>query len=380
LLFPLTTDRPTRKKPRVIHGLLIANVLIFLWMEYTKSGSVQAYNEIIDQYAVWSQGFRPIELITSAFLHGGWKHIFFNMLVLAALGPNVEDKMGHFGFGLLYIVGAVASAGAHMFVSDAPAIGASGAVAAVTGAYLVLFPRTQIICFFIFTLSRISVPAWWFIGLSIVIDLVANGLGGNTGIAHAAHLGGYGFGIGVTLLLLKVHVLEREPYDLFTYLKQRKRRAEFAAASRNLDQSVVQQVGAAKQETPEQKALNEGRMALGELVSAGTMDKAADAYRVFVDEFGVEKPGTSLSRDLQLRLAEHLVRSDDRATAVKAYQAFCRAYPTDRETPTSQLMAGLMLIKNLGKPAEAKPMLEKALPKLHGDERSLAEELLQEIT
>ncbi len=141
----------------------------------------------------------------------------------------------------------------------------------------------------------------------------------------------------------------------------------------------MRQVGAAKQETPEQKALNEGRLAIGQLVSAGRMDEAADSYRVFVDEFGVEKPGTSLSRDLQLKLAEHLVRSDDRETAVKAYQAFCRAYPTDRETPTSQLMAGLMLVKNLDKPADAKPMLEKALTKLHGDERSLAEELLDAI-
>jgi membrane associated rhomboid family serine protease len=379
LLFPLTTDRPRRKKPRVIHGLLLVNLLVFLWTEYTKDSGSAAYSEIIDQYAVWTLGFRPQELITSAFLHADLKHIFFNMLVLAALGPNVEDKMGHFGFSLLYLVGAAASAGAHLLVSDAPAIGASGAVATVTGAYLVLFPRTQIICFFLFTLSRIAVPAWWFIGLSIAIDLIANGLGGNTGIAHAAHLGGYGFGIFTTLLLLKVRVLEREPYDLFTYIKQRKRRAEFAAAARVHDQTVERQVGAHKQETPEQRALNEGRIGIGQLVSAGRLDEAADKYRVFVDEFGYDKPGTSLSRDLQLKLAEHLVRGDDRATAVLAYRAFCRAYPTDRETPTSQLMAGLMLIKNLGKPDQAKPMLESALPKLHGEERGLAEELLKEV-
>lgn len=379
MLFPLTTDRPRRKRPRVIHGLIFINLLVFLWTEYTLSSSTEAYREIMGQYAVWGYEFQFRELITSAFLHADFMHIFFNMLVLLALGPNVEDKVGHFGFAVLYFAGAAASGGAHLLFSDAPAIGASGAVAAVTGAYLVLFPRTQIICFFLFTLSRVAVPAWWFIGLNIAIDIIANGLGGGTGIAHAAHLGGYGFGIVSTLLLLKMNVLKREPYDLFTYIKQRKRRAEFAAAARAHEGAVARQVGADKQESPEQKAINEGRYEIGQLVSAGKLEDAADQYRVFVDEFGVDKPGTSLSRDLQLKLAEHLVRSDDRANAVKAYQAFCKAYPTDRETPMSQVMAALMLVKNLGKPDEAKPLLDAALPKLHGDERGLAEELLRDI-
>ena len=379
LFIPLTTDRPRTKKPRLVYTLLILNTIVFLWTLTLPQQGAQSIRELYFNYGVSKGNFEWYQLLTSAFLHAGWMHIISNMIVLAALGPNVEDKLGHFGFGVLYVTGAAASGFVHIISSENPAVGASGAIAAVTGAYFVLFPKTRITCLMIFfIIGRIVVPAWWFIGLNIVIDLFAN-FGRDSGVAHAAHLGGYGFGIVTMLALLWVRVLEREPYDLFSVIKQRKRRADFAAAARMHNQAVERQVGAAKEETPEQRALNEGRIAIGQLVSAGRLDEAADRYRVFVDEFGVEKPGTSLSRDLQLRLAEHLVRTDDRATAVKAYQAFCVAYPSDRETPTSLLMTGLMLVKNLGRPGDAKPILEKALPKLHGDERGLAEDLLRSV-
>lgn len=380
MLIPLTTDRPRSKSPVLVYSLIAVNTLIFLGMLMLDRSGGYAAEDVYRRFAVANEGFVWYQLISSAFLHGGWMHIIGNMIVLAALGPNVEDKMGHAGFGLLYLVSAVASGLAHILFSDNPAVGASGAIAGITGAYLVLFPKTRIICFVIFfVIGRIAVPAWWFIGLSICIDLFANGLGNNTGVAHAAHLGGYFFGIMTALILLWTHVLKREPYDLFTVLKQKKRRAEFASAAKLHEQTIQKKVGAQVPESPRQKAINAARMTIGELVSLGKLDDAADKYRVFVDEFGTEDTGTSLSRDLQLKLAEHLVRTDDRATAVLAYQAFARAFPMDRETPISLLMAALMLIRNLGKPEEAKPLLEKALPRLMGEEKSLADELMREV-
>lgn len=380
MFIPLTTDRPRTRRPILVHTLIAVNSIIFLGMLMLERTGVYGIREVFNQFAVVNDGFVWYQLLSSAFLHGGWMHIIGNMIVLAALGPNVEDKMGHVGFGLLYFVAAIASGLAHIAFSANPAVGASGAIAGVTGAYLVLFPKTRIICFVIFfIIGRIAVPAWWFIGLNICIDLFANSFSNNTGVAHAAHLGGYFFGITIALVLLWTRVLQREPYDLFSVLKQKKRRAEFASAARIHEQSVKRHVGASAPESPRQRAINEGRMAIGKLVSSDKLDDAADRYRVFVDEFGTEETGTSLSRDLQLKLAEHLVRSDDRATAVLAYQAFARAFPTDRETPISLLMASLMLIKNLGRPDEAKPLLEKVIPRLTGEERSLADDLMREV-
>lgn len=379
MLIPLTTDRPRRKAPVLIHALVLANALAFVWTLSIRSGNPLDYLRLIEAYAVSRDGFEWHQLLSSAFLHGGWTHLIFNMIVLMALGPNVEDKLGHIGFALLYVVGAAASAGAHVWMSDNPAIGASGAIAAVTGAYLVLFPRTRIICFFVFTLNRIAVPAWWFIGISIAIDLLANGLGSRSGIAHAAHLGGYFFGIGSTLVLLWANVLKREPYDLFTVLRQKKRRADFAQAARVHQDMVKRKVGVERAESPRVRAMYEARVGLAELVSGSQMDRACDAYRVFIDEFGPDDPATVLSRDLQLRLAESLVHAGDRASAVHAYTAFERAYPADREAPGALLIAALMLAEDLGKPDEAKELLERAMPRLSGQEKELGQSLLAEL-
>ena len=379
VLIPMTTDRPRRRSPVLIHALVLFNALVFVWTRSVQSSDPVAFFRLMETFAVQKDGFQWYQLLTSAFLHGGWMHLLFNMFVLMALGPNVEDKMGHVGFALLYVVGAAASGGAHLLMSQNPAIGASGAIAAVTGAYLVLFPSTRIICFFIFTLSRIAVPAWWFIGFSIAIDLLANGFGKRDGIAHAAHLGGYFFGIGSTMILLWANVLKREPYDLFSVLRQKKRKAEFASAARAHTEMVQQRVGSERPETPRTKALYEARARIGELVSGGDLEKAADEYRVFVDEFGTEEPTSVLSRDHQLRLAEHLMRTGDRASAARAYVGFARAYQFDREAPGAMLIAALMLAEDLGKPDEARPLIEEALPKLAGQEKELAETLLKSL-
>lgn len=376
MLIPLTTDRPRRRSPVLIHALVLMNALVFVWTLSVQSGDPQNYYNLLSTYAVHGENFQWYQLLTSAFLHGGWMHLLFNMFVLLALGPNVEDKMGHVGFALLYVIGAAASGGAHILMSQNPAIGASGAIAAVTGAYLVLFPSTRIICFFIFTLSRIAVPAWWFIGFSIAVDLLANGLGKGDGIAHAAHLGGYFFGMGSTMILLWANVLKREPYDLFSVLRQKKRRAEFASAAKSHQEMVQQKVGASRPESPRTKALYEARARIGGLVSGGQFEEAADEYRVFVDEYGTDEPTAVLSRDLQLKLAEHLMRSGDRASAARAYIGFARANQFDREAPGALLIAALMLAEDLGKPEKARPLIEEALPKLAGQEKELAQTLL----
>src|SRR5690606_12656870 len=106
------------------------------------------------------------------------------------------------------------------------------AIAAVTGAFLVLFPNCKIkILWFFILIQILMAPAWWLIGLWIAIDLFSQTFQPNNGTANAAHLGGYAFGITVALTLLWTNILSREPYDLFSIIKQKKRKRAFAAVS-----------------------------------------------------------------------------------------------------------------------------------------------------
>ena len=148
-------------------------------------------------------------LLTSLFLHGGFAHIIGNMFFLYVFGDNIEDRMGHGAFLLFYLIGGVVATLAHglfMSASEVPMIGASGAISAVLGAYIVLFPRMRVLTFippfFIFWL-----PAWFYLGywaLIQVVQAVGGALasaGAVDGVAWWAHVGGFVFGAAVVRLL-----------------------------------------------------------------------------------------------------------------------------------------------------------------------------------
>jgi len=141
-------------------------------------------------------------LLTSMFIHAGFTHILFNMLFLLVFGDNVEDKLGHFGFLIFYLVTGLVASFSQIAVDPSsmiPSVGASGAIAGVLGGYLILFPRGYVRTFiFLGLLMRISrVPAVVFIGFWFMIQFL-NGmitLGVNTvetgGVAYWAHIGGF---------------------------------------------------------------------------------------------------------------------------------------------------------------------------------------------
>ena len=151
----------------------------------------------------------PLRLLTSVFLHGGWLHIAGNMLFLWVFGDNVEDAMGHGPFLLFYLVCGVAASLLHILthpLSTDPTIGASGAIAGVLGAYLILYPRARVLSvvwLWIF-LRFVWTPAIFFLPVWILFQLVAGlaSLGGSQagGVAFWAHIGG--FLSGMTLVRL----------------------------------------------------------------------------------------------------------------------------------------------------------------------------------
>jgi membrane associated rhomboid family serine protease len=143
-----------------------------------------------------------LAVLYSMFLHGGLLHLFGNMLFLWVFGNNIEDRMGPLAYIAFYLVGGLAAAAAHVALaphSTVPVVGASGAIAAVMGAYLVLFPNARILSivpiFFIGVLYEL--PAKWVLGFWFISQFF---IGPNSGVAWAAHVGGFVFGVVVALI------------------------------------------------------------------------------------------------------------------------------------------------------------------------------------
>jgi membrane associated rhomboid family serine protease len=145
---------------------------------------------------------------TGMFMHGGFLHIAGNMLFLAIFGPNVEDAMSRARFVLFYLLGGLVALAAQVIVdsnSTAPTLGASGAIAAVLGGYIVLYPRARILTlvFIVFFVTIIEVPAVFLLGFWFVEQLyfgaagLSNPVGGGGGVAYFAHVGGFVFGLAL---------------------------------------------------------------------------------------------------------------------------------------------------------------------------------------
>jgi membrane associated rhomboid family serine protease len=166
--------------------------------------------EFLDQQCEDKSWWQP--LFVAMFLHGGWLHIGGNMLFLWVFGNNVEDKLGHVWYFLFYLAGGLAASAAQIAVgpdSVIPNVGASGAIAAVLGAYLVMFPRRRVLTLVMFIfITAVYLPAFVVLGLWFVLQLfngvasLAPSVNAGGGVAFWAHIGGFVFGAVVALLFL----------------------------------------------------------------------------------------------------------------------------------------------------------------------------------
>ncbi|WP_299505714.1 rhomboid family intramembrane serine protease [uncultured Roseobacter sp.] len=208
-MFPIRDHNPSGRTPYVTYILMAANVGIFL----SYVGIMQDARLISGFWADWAlvparldQGQGGYTLISSMFLHGGWMHLIGNMLFLFIFGDNVEDEMGHIGYLLFYLV-AGAAAGWVQYLSapfsTVPTVGASGAIAGVMGAYLLLFPKAKvdILIIFIIFFRIFPIPAWIMLAVWFALQFVG-GVGSDPdagGVAYWAHAGGFIAGVILTI-------------------------------------------------------------------------------------------------------------------------------------------------------------------------------------
>jgi membrane associated rhomboid family serine protease len=207
-MIPYRDENPTNSFPFVTVALVLANLGAFVYQIFDANyGMVFAavprdVFDMLDGGSLWS----AFTLMTSAFLHGDVLHIGFNLLFLWIFGDNVEDRLGHVRFLLFYLSGALFAALCQVVASPAsatPIVGASGAISAVLGAYLIFFPNARVRTLFvlIFIIRVIVWPAWIFLGFWFALQLLSS-LGadpGAPGVAWWAHIGGFAFGVAAAL-------------------------------------------------------------------------------------------------------------------------------------------------------------------------------------
>src|SRR5688572_10101276 len=176
MLLPLRTDSPLRTTPYMNWAIILANVVMFAVQK--------ARPQSQPSLELYANAPTLLTFVTYAFLHANLLHLAGNMLFLYLFGNNVNDKMGHVGFLLFYLGGAVLSAVGYLLSSDqGTLIGASGAVWAVTGAYLVLFPRAHVtVIYFFILIGRIELPSWAFVLMQAAWDVI--GLARPSQVAH----------------------------------------------------------------------------------------------------------------------------------------------------------------------------------------------------
>jgi membrane associated rhomboid family serine protease len=230
VFLPLKDDNPLKfiRFQFATVTLILINVAVFVWQDSLgESGLADVANAAgIVPISVFGGaklpewlGQLPSEttLVTYMFLHGDWWHLIGNMLFLWVFGDNVEDAMGSIRFTVFYLLSGVAAGLAHIYAnvgSDAPLIGASGAIAGVIGAYLMLYPRVWMWSLAFMRLP-LKLPAFIVIGAWVATQIVFVALGIDDGTAWWAHLGG--FVAGVVLVV----VFKRSDQPLFGHAPQR---------------------------------------------------------------------------------------------------------------------------------------------------------------
>ncbi len=215
-MIPLRALLYRRDAPTMTVLIIIVNVLCFL---YELAHPVYPYDfrdAFIAHYGLVPDHWRPITFITSMFLHGGWLHLIGNMWFLWVFGSHIEDTMGSARFLVFYLISGIASAAVQFFVyigDPHPTIGASGAIAGVMGAFLMLYPRVRVVTlvFIIFFVTTVDIPAafmllYWF-AIQVLSGLESlSRVSQAQGIAWFAHVGGFLAG----LFLVRVFA-ERRP-------------------------------------------------------------------------------------------------------------------------------------------------------------------------
>ncbi len=373
MIIPYRTSIRLRRTPYTNYALIAVNVLIFLLTYYPHMSQITGRPEELRPWVhqFMLTGVRPQlwQFVSYAFLHGGPMHIIGNMFFLYLFGNNVNDKLGNIGYLCFYLGGAVFSGIGHILVSGADVLGASGAVAAVTGAYLVLFPQTLIsVLYWFFFIGTIEVPAWGFIALKMILfDNVI--VRYTPHVAYDAHLAGYAFGIAASLGMLATGLISTSSFDLWAMLKQWNRRRRYRdAVSSGYDpfagRAGTRRIKVKEVKSPAEQQKDEKTRKLRDEISKRMLERNLSAAAALYLELMNHDSGQILPRQNLLDIANQLAGDNKHTESARAYEQFLTHYRTYEYAEQVELMLGILYCRYLNQPKQAIKYLEAAAKKL----------------
>ena len=377
MILPIRTSIRPRQTPYANYALIVLNVLIYLmqFMADPYTGR-PVYRPWVNDWMLIPVQWRYWQFLTYAFLHAHMWHIVGNMFFLYMFGKSVNDKLGHVKYLCFYLAGAIFSGMGHALLninSAAATLGASGAVAAVTGAYLVLFPQTLItvLYWFIF-IGTLEIPAIWFIGLKLI--LIDNWLAASAdGVAYDAHIAGYVYGIGIMVLCVAAGWIPKSQFDLWAMIQQWNRRRQYRdAVSQGYNPFGVDAEAPGRREvrarvvrkTPDQlekeSQVQTLRQAITTRVNEHDLSGAAQAYLELMD---LDSSQIIAHRPL-LDVANQLASEGRHRESAVAYDQFLQHYKQYESLGQVMLMLGLIYARYLHQPDRAIETLTQASKRL----------------
>ncbi len=374
MLLPLRTSIRPRRTPYVNYALIAVNTIIFLLTYWPHRNPFTGVVEVLRPWALQFMltPIRPYlwQFVSYAFLHGSIMHIVGNMFFLYLFGNNVNDKLGSISYLCLYLGGLVFAGIGHTILHTNPVLGASGAVAAVTGAYLVLFPQTLItVLYWFLFIGTMELPALYFIIFKLIVwDNLIEPKFSIASVAYDAHLAGYGFGIAAMLLMLATGLIESSHFDLWAMIKrwnQRRRYRDVVSngydpfSGRTSRRIKVKEVKTDAQKQQEEK-IKQLRNDIGNRMLERNLPAATELYLELMEVDSAQVP----PRQYLLDIANQLASDNKQAESAEAYERFLTHYSSYEYTEQVELMVGILYSRYLDKPELAIKHLRAAAEKL----------------
>ena len=369
MFIPISDDNPRYSTAVVNYLLIAANVIVYLLC--VTSGN---YDGIIEKWGMYpaTMAREPLTIFTSMFLHAGFLHLAGNMLFLWIVGDNIEDALGHLFYLVAYLGGGLAAdilyaAFAPAKAAMVPTVGASGAISAIMGFYVVIFPQVRIRMLYIwFFIGTLWARAFWVIGAWFVLQLAYWGLtqGGQGGVAYAAHVGGFIFGAGLAFALKRV-LPQIDPHVRHGCARPAGRVVS-ATARPVADADVPIILGG---DWRRGQPLHGGTVEVELVGSAENMEHLIERRLLEGDVAGAQRvyngyvrvyPHRPISPMLQLNLVQGLERVGNHVAAAGCLEHFLGTHPSDANVPEAKLALGLIYSRHLGHIDRARLMLGAA--------------------
>ncbi len=382
MIIPISTDTQIRRTPWANYVLIGLNVLVFLALGGSDRQAMDSRQSLGEQLALMGDDIHLYQFFTYQFMHANWAHIGGNMLFLWIFGNAVNGKMGHAPYVLFYLAGGIAAAIGHAYMNPdfGGMVGASGAIAAVTTAYLALFPRSRVtVLYWWFLIGTFELPSMLLIVFKMILwdNVLAQNIAGDSNVAFDAHLAGYAFGLLATIALLGIRALPRDQFDIVALWRRWFHRQAFRTAMADPNAEARARYGRVARPVSLQDVrigggppaprdqVAELRMKVAEALALNDRDAAAGFYEKLLEL----DPRQVLPKGSQLDVANQLYRLQKLPQAAAAYEKLLSAYPTSPEANEIRLLLGIIYARDLRQYEVAEGHLRQSLAHFSDEKR-----------